>query len=72
MTELVLPFDSDDPEFTRGFEAGRLWEQVTREGPAEMAIHASNIEMALRIAEAAGLSVIGDELSDEWVVVKFH
>lgn len=25
---LLLPFDTDEPEFARGFEAGRMWERV--------------------------------------------
>jgi hypothetical protein len=26
--EVVLAFDTDDPQFVRGFEAGRLWERI--------------------------------------------
>jgi len=25
MNELLMPFDSDDPEFMRGFECGKGW-----------------------------------------------
>jgi hypothetical protein len=72
MVELVLPFDSDDPEFTRGFEAGRLWEQLSRDEAVEMAVHASNIEMVMRMGEAAGRIATGDDLADDWVLVRFH
>jgi hypothetical protein len=29
---LVLPFDSDDPEFTRGVQIGMVWERVSQAG----------------------------------------
>jgi len=69
--DLVLPFDSDDPEFARGFEAGRLWEQLKDDAPVEVTIHASNVEMAMRIAEAAGREFRGEDVTAEWVQVHF-
>jgi hypothetical protein len=69
--ELVLPFDSDDPEFCRGFECGRMWEAV-KHGPCEFTIASVNAEMVLRIAEAAGMKVeaIPDPIRD-WITVVF-
>jgi len=34
---LALPFDTDDTEFVRGFEAGRLWEQLKSGEAVEVA-----------------------------------
>jgi len=69
--DLVLPFDTDDPQFARGFEAGRLWEQLATGEPVVMTLHATNIEMAMRMAEARGWVVRGDGLGYEWVHVSF-
>lgn len=54
---LVLPFDTDDPEFVRGVELGMLYERIClMPGGVEQwscQIHTSNLEMALRIVEAS-------------------
>lgn len=55
--ELLLAFDTDDPEFTRGVEAGVLWMRCQHEEPpVEAIVHATNIEMVMRIADAYGLT----------------
>lgn len=64
---LVLAFDTDDPEFTRGFEAGLLWERLERDGEADQLIHAENAEMVMRIAEAKGLRFSAEDLGDGWM-----
>lgn len=45
---LVLPFDTDDPEFVRGFEVGRLWEKMklTPE-PFEETVHSTEALFAV-------------------------
>lgn len=50
---LSLPFDSDHPEFTRGFEAGfvYLMAKMTDE-PFDVFLHNTNEEMARRVARA--------------------
>jgi hypothetical protein len=67
---LLLPFDADDPEFVRGFEAGRLWEMmkmVSEDGGGfEQTIHATNAEMAMRMAEYLGVPFVAD-LDDAWI-----
>lgn len=66
----ILAFDTDDPEFTRGFEAGRLWEQVKADAaPFEQTIHASNAEMAMRICEAQERDFRADILDEHWVEI---
>jgi hypothetical protein len=63
---LVLAFDTDSPEFTRGIEAGRLYERMVRDPePFDQMIHATNAEMALRIAEATGRRVSAVDVGDD-------
>ncbi len=66
---LVLAFDSDDPEFTRGFEAGQLWERLERDGYAGQLIHTENAEMVMRMAEAKGLAFTAGDVGDGWMQV---
>lgn len=66
---LVLPFDTDDPEFTRGFETGQLWERLERDGMADQLIHAENAEMVMRMAEAKGLGFRADDVGNGWLAV---
>lgn len=74
---LVLAFDTDDPQFVRGFEAGRVWTELERavtEGhlPTEpVTVHAANAEMCLRMAESLKLTVEWKELDDMWAEVVF-
>lgn len=69
---LALAFDTDDPEFARGVEIGRLWERLRGdpEPIAEM-VHVHNAEMVLRIAEALDRSAISDEHDATWMSVQF-
>lgn len=69
--ELVLPFDTDDPQFARGFEAGVLWGQLRDGAPVEVTLHVANIEMAIRMAETAGRCFVGRDLDEKWVSVIF-
>lgn len=73
--DCLLPFDTDDPMFTRGFEMGRLW-GLLREFPDDAAegvlVHATNAEMVIRIGEALDRTVEGDPNDDEtWLLVTF-
>lgn len=66
--ELLLPFDSDDPEFTRGFEAGRLWERIKNDHTNwDQMIHPSNAEMVIRMCEAEGRTFRSEEVNEEWI-----
>lgn len=67
----ALPFDTDDSEFVRGVEVGRLWEQLRSDEPVVQEVHASNAEMLLRMAEATGRSLHADELDDRWLLAHF-
>jgi hypothetical protein len=66
---LVLAFDTDEPEFTRGFEAGQLWERLERDGMAAQLVHAGNAEMVMRMAEAKGLKFCANDAGDGWLGV---
>jgi hypothetical protein len=69
---LVLAFDTDEPQFTRGFALGVVWERLTHhpEGVAET-VRAESAEMILRIAEAKGLPFSAEPAggSGEWLWV---
>jgi hypothetical protein len=72
---LLLPFDTDDPEFARGFEAGRVWAvlQLQPDEEVDVELHASNAEMAIRMAEATGRRVRGEESDDgRWITLSFE
>jgi len=68
---LVLAFDSDDQEFTRGFEAGQLWERLERDGFVHQLIHAENAEMVMRMAESRdrGLTFTAEDVGNGWMQV---
>jgi hypothetical protein len=70
----LLPFDTDEPEFARGFEVGRLWAvlRLTPDDQIEEYAHASNAEMMLRLAEATGRQVRSEELGDGWLLMTFE
>jgi hypothetical protein len=67
---LVLAFDSDDPEFARGFDIGNVYGQLRSE-PAhvEATIRAGNAEMLMRCAEEAGYSFAAEPYGDDFVHV---
>lgn len=68
---LLLPFDTEEPEFARGFEAGRLWALVREDaGEVEETVHTSNAEMLMRMGEALDRIVIGEELDGTWTRVR--
>jgi hypothetical protein len=69
-----VAFDTDDAEFARGFEAGRLWNTL-RDRPEEVVeeyAHATNAEMVMRIADATNRSVRSEEIGDGWLFVRFE
>lgn len=68
----LLAFDTDEPMFARGFEAGRLWALLRADdGELVECIHANNAEMALRMGEATGRHVAARELGGEWLEATF-
>jgi hypothetical protein len=70
---LLLPFDTADPEFARGFECGRLWALLRADPDTELSeyVHAANLEMLLRVAEATGRAVRTEDIDDTWVLATF-
>ena len=70
--ERELRFDTDDPEFARGFEIGVLWERLTSLGSCHMAISASNAEMVMRVAKATGCDFVGQDLGDDRISVELY
>lgn len=77
-----MPFDTEDAEFSRGFEAGRVYDLVgnltaSDASAAEWAdfmpltVHVANAEMMLRIAERHGVQVAAVEVDETWMDVTF-
>lgn len=69
--ELHLAFDTDDPEFARGFEAGVVYGQMQHLSRVEQTIGVRNIEMVMRMAEAGGwtfTALHGDD--PDWVTIQ--
>lgn len=68
---LRLAFDSDDPEFTRGFEIGRYDTILGRDGEAEGYLHPENAEMVMRLAETHDCDVAAKDIGYGWMWVTF-
>jgi hypothetical protein len=70
---LLLAFDTDCPQFARGFELGRLWQLLQDDGDeaVEQIIHADTAEMVLRMGEALDRLVQAEPLDDHWMRVLF-
>lgn len=66
---LVLAFDSDHPEFTRGFEAGQIWADMQAGLAVARPIHVTNVEMVMRMCEANGYSFTATRGDDEWTQI---
>lgn len=66
---LVLPFDTDDPEFVRGWEAAEVWHDLTTlpgwVARYERTIHTSNLEMVLRIVERTEWTLRAEAATDD-------
>lgn len=68
----LLPFDTDDAEFARGFETGRLWALLqTTDDEIIETVHARNAEMILRLAEATDRQVQAVDLDEHWIEATF-
>jgi hypothetical protein len=80
--EFLLIFDSEDPEFSRGFACGEIWACLTDDVDAIRAIITSDCtEMVMRMAEATDytfeardltseeLALLHQDKSDEWLIV---
>ncbi len=67
---LTLEFDTDDPNFVRGFEAGIIWSFCVSNGNYHGLMHAANTEMVMRIAESLHLPFKATPTaSEEWLHV---
>lgn len=70
---LVLQFDTNSKEFTRGVEIGLLWAELFISNPQtfEATLHLSNCEMLLRVAESLNYSVSVKEICEVWLKAEF-
>lgn len=63
---LVLSFDTDDPEFTRGFACGQAWQLLEMDEPyVEMMITSDNLYMFITMADAKGYDIEMEETGKE-------
>lgn len=69
---LLMAFDSDDPEFTRGFECGQLWAALSLR-PAEhfATLHSTNFEMARRCAKHYNYVLEAMSEDNTWISATF-
>lgn len=61
---LMLNFDTNHPEFYRGFEAGLIWAHAANCGSLDAIVHTVNTEMILRICEALDIPFRADPIND--------
>lgn len=70
---LVLPFLTNDPQFTLGVEVGMLWEQLQAEpSEHEVTIHAANDEQVIVMASRLGYRLTLESLADGWKTARFE
>jgi hypothetical protein len=72
--EMVLEFDSNSTEFTRGVEAGTVWTLLRFGCPEALPglYHESNARMLQRIAHATGhVAWISRSSTPGWIQVEF-
>jgi len=67
---VVLTFDSTNPEFYRGFEAGLVWSHAYNCGGLDAIVHTVNAEMIMRIAEALEIPFRGEYINDNLMRVQ--
>lgn len=74
----TLKLDSQEPEFSRGFEAGVIWSLMAAVSRGDLmpsdlegvVFHASNVEMIMRMLEASELQGWRAEIIDDvWMVL---
>jgi hypothetical protein len=72
MHRLLIKFDTNDPEFARGFEVGRIY-ALLEEGSLStlrgLLFHATNAEMLLRAADRHGVEIRATSLDDTWMEI---
>ena len=66
---LLLPFDTDDPQFRRGVEIGVLWANLQHSGHAKETVHWDTAGMVMRIADEKGLRFSAVPVDESWVTV---
>lgn len=70
--ELILTFDTEHPEFCRGFEAGLMWGRIEfgDEDPIPALVTPKNAEMIMRMAEASNCEFTGEWVNEDWMTVQ--
>lgn len=72
MWKRQLEFDTDDAEFARGWEAGKVYGALgTRPVMHEALVHEKNREMMIRVAESQGYRLALVREGRSWVKATF-
>jgi hypothetical protein len=70
--DLFVAFDRATADFARGVEVGMVQQRLCTEPlPVSATMHVTNVEMAMRMAEAHECQVRAEPLSDDWLAVRF-
>jgi hypothetical protein len=70
--QLALPFDTEHPEFARGFEAAATFKDLkATDEPLTVVMQGANTEMAMRIAEATHRKARSVDLDGDFIEVHF-
>ena len=69
---LLLPFDRSTPEFSHGFECGRIWAILCDDDEEhDFEVHKVNAEMMVRLAESTDRQVTLHDLDGTWTTASF-
>ena len=72
--DLQLSFDTDVAfAFARGFEIGTLWEKLSADPDDAISqhVHASNIEMLVRMSETTNRHLQTVDVDDSWLIATY-
>ncbi|NSZ57795.1 hypothetical protein FY145_07095 [Agrobacterium tumefaciens] len=72
----LVPFPDQSESFVLGFEAGMIWMRMVKGeshigGLNEIATHAGNEEVFMRMAAAQGYDLQVSQAGDGWIIAEF-
>jgi hypothetical protein len=68
--DLLMPFDTDEREFTRGFQMGMVWALSEPAPTTSVMVYAVNAELLVRMKER-GCRFACREANDDWLEIEF-
>lgn len=67
--ELLIPFETNDPVFVHGFEAGMLFSMIDREEDIDQFIHHENLNLFIKMCNKAQYVWQYEDGDNGWVKV---